>query len=139
MPGALHAEIVVRPSGARRPEELTAVASVVNVGPQPLALNTVPLGSPSLALQIEDDQGRPVLLPPPPVPGELVSKVELGPGERHTTEYAGFVPSWTPPGAYRVRLRYLAGHPHSDPQIWSGEATSPWVEFQIEPEFPGPG
>ena len=104
----LTAELVVEPTVGRA-EELTARGTLVNRGADSVAVNLDALSSPSLALEIVDAEGSPVLLPPPPVPQATPSRAELAPGGRHTVEYRGFVPHWTPPGSYRTRLRYVDG------------------------------
>jgi hypothetical protein len=129
---ALEAELRVEPATAARREELTAHGALLNVGPEPLALELAPLSSPSLALEIVDAEDAPLLLPPPPVPRADVERVTLGPGERHVVEYRGFVPQWTKPGSYRARLRYLGRVRRDD-----GEPTrivSAWAEFAIAGE-----
>ena len=129
---ALAAELRIEPATTGRREELTARGTLVNVGREPLTLELAPLSSPSLALEIVDAGDAPLLLPPPPVPREHVEHVTLGPGERHTVEYSGFVPQWTPPGAYRARLRYL-GRTRPDAREPT-RIVSPWAEFTVAGE-----
>ena len=52
----------------------------------------VPLGSPSLALQIVDADGAPVPLPPPSVPRADWPVATLAPGEHYSVEYPAFLP-----------------------------------------------
>ena len=68
-------------------------------------------------LEVVDDQGRPVLMPPPPTPGRP-EMVVVAPGGRRSVPFRAFVPRSAPPGRYRVRLRY-------------GDARSGWVDLKI--------
>jgi hypothetical protein len=129
---ALQAELRVEPATTTRREELTARGTLLNAGAEPLTLELAPLSSPSLALEIVDAGGAPLLLPPPPVPRADVENVTLGPGERHAVEYRGFVPQWTKPGSYRARLRYL-GRVRSDERE-PARILSAWAEFTIADE-----
>lgn len=116
---------------AAQPEELIAEATLTNDGPHPVRLNLAPLAAPSLALQIVDGQGSPVLLPPPPVPGAEPAWATLAPGESRRTRFTGFVPSWTAEGPYRVRLRYVYRPDSPQPGAWTGELLSDWADFEI--------
>ena len=50
--------------------------------------------------------------------------LELSPGATHTVSLAGFLPSWTEAGRYRVRCRYVAG---------AGESVrSDWADFELQ-------
>jgi hypothetical protein len=120
-PTLLSAELVVEPAFGRA-EELTARGALLNTSADPLEINLDALSSPSLALEIVDAEGSPVLLPPPPVPQATPSRAELAPGGRHTVEYRGFVPHWTPSGSYRTRLRYVDGH---------RRIFADWVDFTL--------
>lgn len=130
---ALVAEVSVRPTRASRPGDLTAVAALANTGSEPVRVNLAPLGAPSLCLQIEDAGQRPVLLPPPPIPSGSAPIADLAPGERHVVAFPGFLPAWTKPGTYRLRLRY--DHP-TDPGgtgAWTGLLVSDWATFEVGP------
>ena len=127
----LETRLTVQPAETRPRDEFVAVGTLVNTGAEPLVLNLSPLSSPSLALEIVDAQGAPVLLPPPPVPGGEVRTVELAPGQGHTVRFAGFVPQWTPFGAYRARLRYVYRPRVPSPREWTGQVVSDWVQFRI--------
>ncbi|HEX2196982.1 MAG TPA: hypothetical protein VHJ76_08670 [Actinomycetota bacterium] len=116
----LRADLRVEPSSTERPEELVATADVrADVA---VSVDLVPLRSPSLALELRDESGRPAPLPPPPVPGGAREVVELLPGGPRRVEWPGFVPSWFEPGRYEVRVAYRAGEL---------ELTSDWVAFEI--------
>jgi hypothetical protein len=130
----LAAELRVQPTTTARREELTARATLVNVGREPLTIELAPLSSPSLALEIVYADDSPLLLPPPPVPRENREHVTLAPGERHTVEYRGFVPHGTKPGAYRARLRYLGRTQPDDRE--PTRIVSPWAEFVIAGDEP---
>ncbi|HVL92730.1 MAG TPA: hypothetical protein VM264_05235, partial [Acidimicrobiales bacterium] len=54
---------------AGRPEDMVAEATLWNDDAVEVRMNLAPLAGPSLALQILDAHGSPLLLPPPPVPG----------------------------------------------------------------------
>lgn len=109
MARALRATVEVTPPGVGAPEEASARCQLVNDGDEPVVVNLAPLSSPSLALAITDGQGEPVLLPPPPVPPAEPAVATLAPGAAHSVEFRGFLPSWTPPGRYQVRFRYVPG------------------------------
>jgi hypothetical protein len=104
---------------------------LTNDGVIEVKLNLSPLAGPSLALQILDAQGSPVLLPPPPVPGGEPSWAVLAPGESGRFRFAGFVPGWTAPDRYRVRLRYVYRPPSAQPPVWTGELVSDWADFEV--------
>jgi hypothetical protein len=120
---ALAASLWVKPSEAEAPERFVAVCRLANVGDEVVSINVAPLSSPSLALEIRDASGSPVHLPPPPVPPAEPPIERLEAGEGRAAEFAGFLPSWTEPGTYRARCRYVAG---------PGETVvSDWVEFTL--------
>jgi hypothetical protein len=125
---ALEAELTVEPRKAARREELVARGALRNRGDEPVAVDLAPLGSPSLALEIVDEGGAPVRLPPPPVPGGEVRGATLAAGEAVPVEFPAFLPLWTPAGAYRVRLRYLGvvGTPGR-----TVEVVSDWADFVV--------
>ena len=102
---------------AMRAEDTAAEGVLVNTGTEPAEVDLVELTSPSLALEVVDDKGRPVLMPPPPTPGRP-EMVVLAPGARRSVPFRAFVPPSAPPGRYRVRLRY-------------GDARSGWVDLKI--------
>lgn len=92
------------------------------MGDEPEEIDPVVLSSPSLALEITDQDGAPVLLPPPPVPGTQEPRVLLGPGESYSRTYGSFLPAWTERGTYRVRMSYRgAGDP----------VTSEWITVVV--------
>jgi hypothetical protein len=126
---ALNAELKIQPARAQRNEELVAVCSLTNDGDEPLEVTLGPLSSASLCLAIQDEAGSPVLLPPPPVPGGAVETTRIDAGRRLTVEHPAFLPSWTPPGHYRARFRYVA--PSSPAGVWAGELHSDWTEFDV--------
>lgn len=130
----LAAELTVEPRRTSRREELVARGTLQNRGGDAVEIDLTPLGSPSLALELVDAGGTAVHLPPPPVPGGGTNPATLGPGERRPLEYAGFLPAWTPPGAYRARLRYvgLAAAP-GEPER-TVEVVSDWAEFVLADE-----
>ena len=91
---------------------MQAVGELENVGDKPEEIEPLLVAAPSLALEITREDGVPVLLPPPPVPGAEETRVVLGPGESYRATYASFLPAWTEPGTYQVRIRYRgAGNP----------------------------
>jgi hypothetical protein len=104
-------------TGPARAEDTAAEGILVNSGADPVEVDLVELASPSLALEIVDDRGRPVLMPPPPTPGRP-EMVLLAPGGRRSVPFRAFLPTSAPPGHYRMRLRY-------------GEARSGWVDLEI--------
>jgi hypothetical protein len=122
---SLTATLTIEPSEADAPEAFVARCRLVNEGDEVVGINRAALSSPSLALEITDAAGEPVLLPPPPVPSESPPIEPLEAAEKTTAEFAGFLPSWTEPGRYRGRCRYVPG---------SGEPIhSAWAEFTLRP------
>jgi hypothetical protein len=119
----LVASLTIEPPEASAAEQFVAVCTVTNAGEEEVAINVAPLSSPSLALEIQDANGGPVYLPPPPVPPLEPPIERLAPGAAATGEFSGFLPAWTEPGAYRVRCRYVAGP--GDPIV------SDWREFRL--------
>ena len=118
----LRARLIVEPDRSDRPEEFSAVALLGNEGDAATEIKPALIESPSLALEIVDERGEPVLLPPPPVPGAAPEPVRLAPGEEYRARLSTFLPAWTAPGIYRARLRYRP----------DGEATvSDWAEFEL--------
>ncbi len=120
---ALVASLIIDPTEAAAAERFVAACTVTNAGDGDVSINVAPLSSPSLALEIQDATGAPVRLPPPPVPPSEPPIKRLEPGEGTTATFAGFLPSWTEPGAYRARCRYVAGP--GEPVV------SPWVGFTL--------
>jgi hypothetical protein len=104
-------------TGATRAEDTAAEGVLVNTGTEPVEVDLVEVTSPSLALEVVDDKGRPVPMPPPPTPGRP-EMITVAPGGRRSVPFRAFVPSSAPPGRYRVRLRY-------------GEARSGWINLEI--------
>jgi hypothetical protein len=100
-----------------RAEDTAAEGVLVNTGAEPMEVDLVELTSPSLALEVVDAKGTPVLMPPPPTPGrpEIVT---ITPGGRRAVPFRAFVPASAPPGRYRARLRY-------------GDARSGWIDLEI--------
>ena len=117
MPLLLELALARTATGATRAEDTAAEGALVNTGTEPLEVDLVELTSPSLALDVIDDKGRPVLMPPPPTPGRP-EVILLAPGGRRSVPFRAFIPLSAPPGHYRVRLRY-------------GEARSGWVDLEI--------
>jgi hypothetical protein len=103
--------------GRQAAGDLVAEGVVVNTGTSPLEIDLVELASPSLALEVLDGSGAPVRMPPPPTPGRP-ELIVLAPGMRRSVAFRAFLTPATPPGRYRIRLRYR-------------DARSPWSEFEI--------
>ena len=120
---AISARLSIEPSEAEATERFVAVCRLKNEGDEGVSLNAAPLSSPSLALEIEDASGSPVHLPPPPVPPADPPIERLEAGQEREAEFAGFLPSWTQPGTYRARCRYVAGP--GEPVV------SEWVVFTL--------
>jgi hypothetical protein len=96
-----------------------------------LDLNLAPLASPSLALEVVDAQGAPVLLPPPGVPGGAAERATVRAGGTHSLDYPGFIPSWIDPGRYRARVRTAYRPTTARADEWTGELVSDWVDFEV--------
>jgi hypothetical protein len=124
MAAELVARLLLEPVRATAPETFRAFAVLENVGERAVVISLTALSSPSLALEILNARGERLLLPPPGVPAGVHSTEELATGGVREIELGGFLPSWTEPGEYRARLRYVAG---------AGSAVhSEWVEFVLD-------
>jgi hypothetical protein len=117
VPLLLELTLTTTAAGALRAEDTAAEGVLANTGTEPVEVDLVELTSPSLALEMVDDEGRPVLMPPPPTPGRP-DMVTVAPGGRRSVSFRAFVPPSAPPGRYRVRFRY-------------GEARSGWVDLDV--------
>jgi len=120
---ALSARLSIEPPEAGAAERFVAVCRLTNPGDEDVSINVAPLSSPSLALEIEDAAGSPIHLPPPPIPPAEPPVERLVAGQEKAVEFAGFLPSWTEPGRYRARCRYVAGP--------GNPIVSDWVEFTL--------
>jgi hypothetical protein len=119
----LEASLTIEPPEADATERFVATCTLTNVGDEGVSINVAPLSSPSLALEIQEAAGTPVYLPPPPVPPSEPPIERLERGERTSAPFAGFLPSWTEPGSYRARFRYVVGP--GEPVV------SDWVAFTL--------
>jgi hypothetical protein len=102
-------------------EDLRGRAKFVNEGATPVAFLPMQFESASLALEIVDDNGDSVPLPPPPVPDPTARPLELDPGQTYEVAYPGFLPDWIEPGHYRVRARFAGREP----------AVSEWFDVTV--------
>jgi len=130
MPPNLRATLSVEPSHVADASELVAHCSLHNDGDESATLNLAPLSSPSLALEIQDAEGTPVHLPPPPVPPADIPVSTLGPGQEYSVQFSGFIPAWVPPGSYRARFRYVPGR--SGGRWLEEDQWSDWVYFRTD-------
>jgi hypothetical protein len=105
----IRAHVTVTPGQATDAERFRAVCTLENTGSGPVQVNLASLSSPSLALEIVDADGAPVLLPPPPVPPAQPPIETVSAGARLVADFPAFLPAWTEPGRYRIRCRYVAG------------------------------
>jgi hypothetical protein len=121
----LAASLTIDPLESQATERFVATCRLMNVGEGAVDINAAAFSSPSLALEIQDMSETPVLLPPPPVPPLTVQTELLEPGHERVAQFAGFLPSWTEPGAYRARCRYASGP--GEPVV------SDWVSFLLKP------
>jgi len=119
VPLVLELALAAAATGVMRAEDTAAEGVLINTGTELVEVDLVELTSPSLALEVVDDKGRPVLMPPPPTPGRP-EFVVVAPGGRRSVPFRAFVPPSVPPGRYRVRLRY-------------GDARSGWIDLTIGP------
>jgi len=110
--------LIARADTIARAEDAAADGVVINTGAKPVEVDLVVLTSPSLALEIVDAHGTPLRMLPPPTPGRP-DTIVLAPGSQRTIPFRAFLPPSTPPGAYRVRLRYET-------------ARSPWIDLRID-------
>ena len=88
------------------PDDAAIDVRIVNDGSEPELFHEYQARRGSLVLQVEDESGRRVLLPPPSPPDErdLGPPRQLAPGESVTLRYAGFLDTRRETGRYRVRL-----------------------------------
>jgi hypothetical protein len=119
----IRAHVTVTPEHAAVAERFDAVCTLENTGAGPVRINLAPLSSPSLALEIIDADGAPVLLPPPPVPPAQPPIETVSAGAHLVADFPAFLPAWTEPGRYRIRCRYVAG---PDAII-----VSDWASFEL--------
>lgn len=122
----IHIQFEVTPTKGR-PEQLVGHAHFLNQGDAPVSFIPVQLKSASLALEIVDREGHPVLLPPPPVPDPSAPTVNLAPNESYLVDYPHFLPSWTQPGEYRLQAQ-LTGVAGPDPDTASA---SDWMAVTV--------
>jgi len=114
----LHLALAVDAPAPRAPAgEWNAEGTIVNTSGASIAIDWIELASPSLALELVDDDGTPVQMLPPPTPGRPEAVV-LQPGERRWVRFTGFVPTSARTGRYRVRWHYRDAH-------------SDWAEFEL--------
>lgn len=116
----LSAELTIGPAVADAAERFVAFCTLTNTGDRDEEINVAAMSSPSLALEIRAVDGEPVLQPPPSVPRAQPPIERLAPGERYEAEFRGFLPSWTPPGDYEARCRYVAGATEAIRSDWIG-------------------
>jgi hypothetical protein len=113
---------------ATQPGDVALNVTLRNDGDSPLTIDLWRASIPSLTLEVVDAEGRPVLLPPPPVPGKADENrklIRLAPGETQRIQLAGFLDQGLPAGTYRVRYR------HAETATNEGSRrvfTSDWVE-----------
>ena len=121
----LAASLTIEPLESDATDRFVATCRLTNLGDEGVLINVSALSSPSLVLEIRDISGTPVLQPPPPIPPSTPAIERLEPGQERLAQFAGFLPSWTEPGAYLARCRYASGR---DEQV-----VSPWVSFLLRP------
>lgn len=108
------------------PEALAGHAQFVNDGDVSVTFLPMQVESPSLAMEILDSKGCPVRLPPPPIPDPSARPIELAPGAIHQVDYPSFLPSWTEPGQYRVRARFVVAG-----QEPGAAVLSDWIDITV--------
>ena len=130
---ALRAKLESIAKGTVPPSDVGVVAIVVNPTDKPVAFNESQARRVSLVLQVEDEQGKRLLLPPPSIPTEPDRAAKpLAPGESVELRYGGFLDCRLRSGRYRVR--YHAVHPALggspiDP------LTSDWLSVDVRPPY----
>jgi hypothetical protein len=112
------------------PGEFGVVALFANQSQEVAYLNRAQAAHPALVLEVEDAQGKAVLMGPPDAPREEEGGrgEPVEPGETVTIEYVGFLDRSQPAGRYRIR--YLGeveplGGSREDP------LTSEWLDFEV--------
>lgn len=135
----LRAEVQAKDREQAEPGTFRIVVVFTNPGTEAVALNLHQAAHPALVLEVEDEAGKRVHLPPPSAPDaeDLEAGQLIPPGDTVTLEYAGFLDRSLAAGTYRVRYagRYpaLGGTPE-DPLL------SDWMPFavrQLPVEIPG--
>ena len=119
------------------PGEVRLRATFTSAGDEPVRLDLEQAHHPSLVLEVVDEAGDPVLLPPPSAPHVAKGEAEfLRPGATASVEYAGFLEGSLAPGRYRVR--YFAPH-----EALGGSRDEPlqsqWVELDVGQAVLPPG
>lgn len=91
------------------PGDVVVEATVTNESTEPVVLNRAQAARPPLVLEVVDEEGASIALPPPtpPTKEDLEAGDSLDPGKSTTFEYGGFLDRSLPGGTYRVRY---AGH-----------------------------
>ncbi|MFC1540207.1 hypothetical protein ACFL41_01805 [Gemmatimonadota bacterium] len=95
-----------------------------------VTINPVYVASPSLVLQVRNDKGQRIHLPPPPLPNPDEDKIErtIRPGETYEVAYRGFLDLYQASGRYQVR--YYS----SFPQFGGSERDpleSEWLDIEV--------
>jgi hypothetical protein len=102
--------VAVRPVGVERalPGEAAVEVTLTNSGTDPAPIDLSLAHIPSLALEVRDAAGRPVLLPAPQVPRSRDDRaqVTLAPGQSHQFRLPIPFDAHRPAGAYQVRYRH---------------------------------
>ena len=114
-------------------DDLAIEVVVTNHTGQPVRLNTMTFGYPSLVLRVRDGAGNRVPLGPPPTPwdddGES-DRQTLAPGASARFAYRKIFGSAPPPGDYEVAFQAeLRKGPTG--RDWEGKLASEWVRFHI--------
>jgi hypothetical protein len=129
--------LLSKAEGVAPPAEVSVDVTFTNRSDEPARLNLSQAAHPSLVLEVLDEKGERVLLPPPTAPDEadLLPGQPIEPGESVTLTYAGFLDTRLEKGTYRVRYSspYPAlGGSRDDPLV------SDWISVSVDPPPPIP-
>jgi hypothetical protein len=128
---AVSATLAISEEPMRHPALWEFDVRIHNDAAEPIRLSTAAMRG-SLAFEVRDAAGGPVLLGPPPTPGADPSAdvVTIDAGGSLSLRFHGdeLLPDPPPPGRYELRFAATA------PALgggWSGRIESPWVAFAV--------
>jgi hypothetical protein len=130
--GGLRATFRLGAAAFETSDGLWAEATLTNVGPRPLRVNTLVASIASLAVRVETPAGEPVaaLLPPPvPRPESEADVLELAPGAARSFRYEHFLGVPLGAGAYRLRWSFV--RTAAPTGQWSGRLEPAPLRFTI--------
>jgi hypothetical protein len=129
--------VALQPVGNERAGDAAVEVTLTNAGTAPTLLDLSHAHIPSLVLEIRDADGKPVLMPPPPVPkaeDQQSAPVTLAPGQSHRIVVAIPPGVHRAPGRHDVRFRHrkqVARDPLRAADAVSAPLVSEWVPAML--------